>query len=737
MSKTALKFLFSVLLFTFLFFVPNAIFASWQISEIDNYDFWRTTDPDELEAYLQHPSIDLYQQTYPHIAYFAGTSLKYAFYDGSSWQKRTLVAGTAASRTGASPSLKIDSENKIAHISYFDVANRDVRYLAYDFIDNVIEGHISLDANAEGFTSLALRPDGNPGISFFDFDRSAVKYAEKNNSIWSQYAVESGFLDGAITSLAIDDQDNIYLAYVEKISATQSQIRYAENITTWQTYTVATTGWISAADEDWRSPGLSLALDSNQKPHIVYNTLSSSGVGELLDVRYASKSGASWSSQDLFLNGFIFPFGLTFNQDNQPHFFYSKGGDLINNVFSHTYYDGTDWLTEELDDDGNLVGFGAAGISDSEGNLHSAYLSLNSSLTKLTLRYAASDDLVPEITVSPTGSIFSQKKNITLTANEIADIYYTTNSETPTTASEKYSTPIKITKPTTLKFFAKDLAGNESEVQTINYIITPTTALYQANRLLNYYKGRARIYTNKRNFKKSFYPFGKKYKGLPLFFAIGNTDGKGNGEILAASRSKVKVLKKSGKKKYAIKTPVYRVKVADLNLNGREETLVQWKNKIKVYNKKKKVAVLKLKYDWVKDFVVARKKPQKPRLVVTTWDGKIRIYTYKKKKFKLKKRKKIMDFIYFHAIDTNNDGKEEFVLKRADGVYILSPSFKTIYKIAESGIVTVGDINNDNKLEILVNNGEKLLVFRRQGQVFKKINSYSYYLPGLVLAGKM
>ena len=50
-------------------------------------------------------------------------------------------------------------------------------------------------------------------------------------------------------------------------------------------------------------------------------------------------------------------------------------------------------------------------------------------------------------------------------------IYYTSNGSLPTTSSTKYTTPIVITTTTTLKFLAKDLAGNPSPIYTKIYTI--------------------------------------------------------------------------------------------------------------------------------------------------------------------------------------------------------------------------------------------------------------------------
>ncbi|MBI5458805.1 chitobiase/beta-hexosaminidase C-terminal domain-containing protein [Methanobacterium sp.] len=81
------------------------------------------------------------------------------------------------------------------------------------------------------------------------------------------------------------------------------------------------------------------------------------------------------------------------------------------------------------------------------------------------------DTTAPTIQANPTGGNYNTAQTITLTPNETATIYYTTDGTTPTTTSTQYTTPININTTTTLKFMAIDTFGNQGTVQTETYNI--------------------------------------------------------------------------------------------------------------------------------------------------------------------------------------------------------------------------------------------------------------------------
>lgn len=84
------------------------------------------------------------------------------------------------------------------------------------------------------------------------------------------------------------------------------------------------------------------------------------------------------------------------------------------------------------------------------------------------------DTTAPVLTITA-GGTFTGTKTVSMSVNETADIFYTLDGSTPTTASTKYTAPLSVSATTTLKVFARDIAGNVSTVQTVTYTLDTTT----------------------------------------------------------------------------------------------------------------------------------------------------------------------------------------------------------------------------------------------------------------------
>jgi YD repeat-containing protein len=86
------------------------------------------------------------------------------------------------------------------------------------------------------------------------------------------------------------------------------------------------------------------------------------------------------------------------------------------------------------------------------------------------------DTIPPVTTATPAGGTYNTTQTVTLSCDDgtgsgCDKIYYTTDGTTPTTSSSVYASALTIAATTTLKFFAKDLAGNTETVKTQVYMI--------------------------------------------------------------------------------------------------------------------------------------------------------------------------------------------------------------------------------------------------------------------------
>lgn len=98
-------------------------------------------------------------------------------------------------------------------------------------------------------------------------------------------------------------------------------------------------------------------------------------------------------------------------------------------------------------------------------------------LSKIEVTYTSSGTVsAPKFDAVST--TFTDPFQVTITAEEGADIYYTTNGDDPTTSSTKYTAPIDITTTTTLKAIAvKD--GKTSSVATATYTLDTPFASFE------------------------------------------------------------------------------------------------------------------------------------------------------------------------------------------------------------------------------------------------------------------
>ncbi len=124
-----------------------------------------------------------------------------------------------------------------------------------------------------------------------------------------------------------------------------------------------------------------------------------------------------------------------------------------------------------------LLGFGLAGCGDDDGGGGAADAMNNPTADAMVVVTpdANNDTQAPTTTANPVGgNFFDMPTTVTLTADEPATIYYTTDGTEPMASSASGASPLTVTlpagvDPADLKFWAEDGAGNAETTKTETY----------------------------------------------------------------------------------------------------------------------------------------------------------------------------------------------------------------------------------------------------------------------------
>jgi hypothetical protein len=315
-----------------------------------------------------YTSLALDTSGHPHISYLdistTTVGLKYAHFDGSSWQIGYVCSGWGV---GYYASLALDAADQ-PHISYLDTINETLKYAHFDGSSWISET-IASTGWPGGNTSLALDADGRPHISYFDTANGALKYAHFDGSIWQIETVASAGWGGEYTSLALDANDHPHISYLDR---TNQALRYAH---------FDGSSWISETVDSSMDAGYytSLALDTSSQPHISYFDWWNQAL------KYARLEGTTWISEtvDPGVPGVIGAgryTSLALDATSRPHISYCLCDILSRQCddLKYAYFDGTSWLSETVDA-GDPPGAGWVGSHtslalDANGHPHISYM---------------------------------------------------------------------------------------------------------------------------------------------------------------------------------------------------------------------------------------------------------------------------------------------------------------------------------------------------------------------------
>ncbi|MEO0180284.1 MAG: hypothetical protein ABIM74_00870 [candidate division WOR-3 bacterium] len=278
---------------------------------------WQTQRVDTIgSASGGYVSVDLDSQDRPCISYSywidgVNSDLKYAYWNGSSWQRQTVdtVGNTLWT------SLALNSLDRPC-IAYSDNGYSIIQYAYWNGSAWVLQ-----QVDILGIcTSLALDSQDRPHIAYYSFGASArdLKYAYWNGSSWQTQKVDTAGSVGLWTSIAIDSQDRPHISYYDS-SAAKRDLKYAYwNGSSWQIQTVDTAGDVGRYT--------SLALDSQDRPHIAYYDVTNQRL------KYAVWNGSSWTIEvadpNTWAGYWMTDRSLQVGSDDCPRIAYYRSGDL-------------------------------------------------------------------------------------------------------------------------------------------------------------------------------------------------------------------------------------------------------------------------------------------------------------------------------------------------------------------------------------------------------------------------
>ncbi len=276
--------------------------SSWQIMpvvDVDGSDWGCSIVLDEFD--------------HPHIAYCAVVShptysLKYAYHNGTSWDITTIHTAEAGVYTGQNCDIAIDSDG-YCHISYYGPHQTT----SYAYQDATGWHHEQVASSSYRSSSIALQEDGGSVIPHISYRTTGSKlnYAYKDGTGWHVEQVGSDALKSDCqTSIALDASNVVHIAYYNDGPQCLS---YAHGTTgSW------TTEIVDNSDRLGERP--SLALDLSGHPHISYWDR-----GATYGLKYAHYDGSGWQIQrvadESHYQGWS---SIAMDAFDYPHIAYSK-----------------------------------------------------------------------------------------------------------------------------------------------------------------------------------------------------------------------------------------------------------------------------------------------------------------------------------------------------------------------------------------------------------------------------
>ncbi len=219
---------------------------------------------------------------------------------------------------------------------------------------------------------------------------------------------ESTLYIGAYSSLALDSNEYPHVSYVD---ATNSYLMYAYfDGSNWNTETVDNSGGVSGSPT-------SIALDANDYPHISYADSNN------YYLKYAYWDGSSWNIETVDNSGDVDGgTSLQFDSNGYPHIAYV---DNNNYYLMYANWDGSSWTTAAVDISGNVYYYSVSLALDVNDYPHISYVDFNNN----NLLYTYFDGTDWQYGNPDNGDVDTGYNSLVLDANGYPHIAYVSDTD--------------------------------------------------------------------------------------------------------------------------------------------------------------------------------------------------------------------------------------------------------------------------------------------------------------------
>ena len=325
------------------------------VSSVASANVWHIETLDYSWHSIRGTSLALDEEDHAHISYWYcdivnDAQLKYAYWNGSSWEISLIDTGSPGDDIHRKSSIALDPWGH-PRIAYTDIETEELRYASWNGSSWVIT-IVSTESPMSVGCALCIDSENRPSIAFHAI--VFLYYAIRIGSIWDVSLVDNDYEVGLLPSMDLDSNDKPHISYYDGLNRSLKYAYLGPEF--WHIFTIDDSG-------DNVGSWSSIALDNNDRPHIVYFDNTNYAL------KYAYYDGSSWNISTI-TTGVLGHSSIAIDDNDYPNVaYYSSTGDNL----KYAHWNGFSWVISVVDDGTGQVGYNPSLAFDSEYNPHISY----------------------------------------------------------------------------------------------------------------------------------------------------------------------------------------------------------------------------------------------------------------------------------------------------------------------------------------------------------------------------